>query len=85
MSFKAKKTGKVLSKLASKDIEVVSVPANVTHVFQPPDLTVNRDAKKSIKDQFTSRYLANVQSQLAIVCYQSNLSSSEEKLLTAKG
>ena len=43
--FKGQKTEKVLSKLTSKNIEVVNVPANMTHFFQPLDLTVNRDAK----------------------------------------
>ena len=62
--FKGQKTEKVLSKLASKNIEVISVPANMTHFFQPLDLTVNRLAKKFMKDQFTSWYSANVQSQL---------------------
>ena len=62
--FKGQKTKKVLSKLTSKNIEVVNVPANMTHFFQPLDLTVNRDAKKFTKDQFTSWYSANVQSQL---------------------
>ena len=50
--------------LASLNIEVVSVPANMTHFFQPLDLTVNREAKKFIKDQFTSWYSAQIQSQL---------------------
>ena len=39
--FKGQKTNKVLSKLATLNIEVVSVPANMTHFFQPLDLTVN--------------------------------------------
>ena len=50
--------------LASLNIEVVSVPANMTHFFQPLDLTVNREAKKFMKDQFTSWYSAQIQSQL---------------------
>ena len=62
--FKGQKTEKVLSKLTSKNIEVINVPANMTHFFQPLDLTVDRDAKKFMKDQFTSWYSVNVQSQL---------------------
>ena len=31
--------------LASLNIEVVSVPANMTHFLQPLDFTVNREAK----------------------------------------
>ena len=52
--FKGHKTNKVFFKLASLKIEVVSVPANMTHFFQPLDLTVNREAKTFMKDQFTS-------------------------------
>ena len=54
--FKDQKTNKVLSKLASLNIEAVSVPANMTHFFQPLDLTVNREAKTLMKDQVTSWY-----------------------------
>ena len=50
--------------LASLNIEVVSVPANMTHFLQPLDFTVNREAKKFIKDQFTSWCSAQIQSQL---------------------
>lgn len=39
--FQGPKAEKVLSKLASLNIVVVSVPANMTHFFQPLDLTVN--------------------------------------------
>ena len=62
--FKGQKTGKVLSKLAAMNIEVVSVPANMTHFFQPLDLTVNREAKKFMKDQFTAWYSAQIHTQL---------------------
>lgn len=46
------------------NIEVVSVPANMTHFFQPLDLTVNREAKKFMKDQFTAWYSAQIHTQL---------------------
>ena len=52
--FKGHKTNKVFFKLASLKIEVVSVPANMTHFFQQKNLTVNREAKTFMKDQFTS-------------------------------
>ena len=42
-------TERVLSKLASLNIEIVSVRANMTHFFQPLDLTVNGQAKKFCK------------------------------------
>ena len=62
--FKGQKTDKVLSKLASLNIEVVSVPANMTHFFQPLDLTVNGEAKRFMKDQFTMWYSAEIQKQM---------------------
>ena len=39
--FRGQKTAKVLKKLASLNIAIVSVPTNMTHFFQPLDLTVN--------------------------------------------
>ena len=62
--FRGQKTQRVLSKLSSLNIEVVSVPANMTHFFQPLDLTVNGPAKKFCKDKFTSWYSADVQRQI---------------------
>ena len=41
-------TEKVLTKLDSINCEFVPVPANMTHFFQPFDLTVNRSAKQFI-------------------------------------
>ena len=55
---------KPIFKLAAMNIEVVSVPANMTHFFQPLDLTVNREAKKFMKDQFTAWYSAQIHTQL---------------------
>ena len=62
--FKGQKTDEVLSKLASLNSEVVSVPANMTHFFQPLDLTVNGEAKRFMKDQFTMWYSAEIQKQM---------------------
>ena len=50
--------------LASLNIEIVSVPANMTHFFQPLDLTVNGQAKKFCKEKFTTWYSQEVQRQL---------------------
>ena len=62
--FKGQKTDKVLSKLASLNVEVVSVPANMTHFFQPLSLTVNGEAKRFMKDQFTNWYSAEIEKQM---------------------
>ena len=62
--FKGQKTDEVLSKLASLNSEVVSVPANMTHFYQPLDLTVNGEAKCFMKDQFTMWYSPEIQKQM---------------------
>lgn len=62
--FKGQKTEKVLSKLASLTIVFVSVPANVTHFFQPLDLSVNGEAKRFMKDKFTTWYYEEVHKQI---------------------
>ena len=46
------------------NIEVVSVPAILTHFLQPLDMTVNREVKKFMKDQFTAWYLVKIHTQL---------------------
>ncbi len=43
--FRGQMTDTVKSKLASLCIELVRVPANMTHFFQPLDFTVNGSAK----------------------------------------
>ena len=62
--FKRQKTEKVLSKLASLSIVVVSVPANMTLFFQPLNLTVNGEAKRFMKDKFTTWYPEEVHKQI---------------------
>jgi len=62
--FKGQKTEKVLSKPASLNIVVVFIPANMTHFFQPLDLTVNGGARRFMKEKFTTRYSEEVQKQI---------------------
>ena len=46
-------------------IELAPIPANMTHFFQPLDLTVNRSAKSLlIKKEFITYYSGSVQQQL---------------------
>lgn len=61
---RGQKTQKVCSKLSSLNIEVISVPANMTHFFQPLYLTVNGQAKKFCKNKFATWYSAQVQKQV---------------------
>lgn len=62
--FKGQKTAKVSKKLASLNITIVSVPAHMTHFFQPLDLTVIGEAKRFMKDKFTAWYSNEVKQQI---------------------
>ena len=52
--FRGQNTAKVLKKLVSLNIAIVSVPASVNHFFQPLNVTVNGEAKRFNKDKFTT-------------------------------
>ena len=58
--FKGQMTEAVKEKLSSYNIELVAVPANMTHFFQPLDLTVNGSAKKYMRKQFIVYYSSAV-------------------------
>ncbi len=62
--FKAQMTDKVKDKLKGLNIELVLVPANMTHFFQPLDLTVNGSAKTFMKNQFSKYYCNAVKTQI---------------------
>lgn len=62
--FKGQMTDRVKGKLTSLNIELVPVPANMTHFFQPLDLTVNGSAKKFARKEFITYYSTSVQQQL---------------------
>lgn len=62
--FKGQVTDKVKQMLTSLHIELVTVPANMTHFFQPLDLTVNGAAKHFMKKQFAVYYANAVKHQL---------------------
>ena len=51
--FRGQMTRPVLDLLKENDILLVRVPANMTHIFQSLDLTVNRSAKSFFKQKFT--------------------------------
>ena len=53
-----------MSKVSSMNVEAASVPANMAHFFKPLDLTVNREAKRFMKEEFAKRYAEEVQTQL---------------------
>lgn len=62
--FKGQMTDAVKSKLTSLAIDLVAVPANMTHFFQPLDLTVNGAAKKISSKEFIQYYSTRVPEQL---------------------
>lgn len=47
--FKGQMTDTIMEKLYSLNCEFVPVPANMTHFFQPLDLTVNEAAKNYMR------------------------------------
>ena len=57
-------TEEVKEQLAELNIECVYVPANMTHFFQPLDLTVNACAKQRMRKEFVTYYLNAVKQQL---------------------
>ena len=62
--FKGQMTQRVKDRLTSLNLELIPVPANMTHFFQPLDLTVNGSAKKFVRSQFTEYYSGDVKEQL---------------------
>ena len=62
--FKGQMTDRVQNRLKSLSLELVPVPANMTHFFQPLDLTVNRAAKNLTKKEFISYYSSVIQKGL---------------------
>ena len=62
--FRGQMTQPVLDMLKENSIFLVRVPANMTHLYQPLDLTVNRSAKAFFKRKFTEWYSNQIQRAL---------------------
>ena len=54
--FRGQTTNEVLECLEENHLLASKVPANMTHIYQPLDLTVNKSAKDITKRKFTSWY-----------------------------
>ena len=54
--FKGQMTPPVLELLKENNILLVKVPNNMTHLFQPLDLTVNSWAKNFVREKFAQWY-----------------------------
>ena len=64
--FKGQMTPMVLNFYKECNIEVVFVPANMTHLLQPLDLTVNGYVKKFTRGKFNSWYSSQIRNQLDV-------------------
>ena len=63
--FKGQKTRKVLDLIEANHCVNVYVPANLTHVFQVLDLTINGVAKSFLNRKFSEWYAEQVTQQMA--------------------
>ena len=62
--FTGQTTENMKEYIEENDCVIVYVPNNMTHYFQPLDLTVNAVAKHFLKDKFELRYANEVKKQL---------------------
>ena len=62
--FRGQMTERVLNLLKESNILFVKVPANMTHIFQPLDLSTNGWAKTFMKNKFALWYAEQIQIQL---------------------
>ena len=59
--FRGQMTEPVINILKEYNICLIKVSVNITGIFQPLDLTVNRSAKSLFKRKFTQWYLSQIQ------------------------
>ena len=64
--FRGQITDDVTSLLTKHNVHVVLVPANMTQLFQPLDLTVNKHCKSFLKRLFSTWFSQQIGSQLSI-------------------
>ena len=90
--FSAQMTKSVIDKMAENYIIFVKVPANMTRIFQPLDLTVNGSTKAFMKKRFTEWYSRRIVQELdsdknvdSIDIQLNYLTSSEGREITSNG
>ena len=62
--FRGQMTDRVLNLLKVNNIFIVKVPSNMTHIFQPLDLSTNGWAKTFMKNKFSLWYAEKIQMHL---------------------
>ena len=62
--FRGQMTTAVLNLLKANNILLVKVPNNMTHIFQPLDLTVNSWAKDFMREKFATWYAGKIKENL---------------------
>ena len=64
--FRGQIIDEVISLLRNNNIHYVLVPNNMTQLFQPQDLTVNKYCKSYLKRLFSERYAQQIENQLSL-------------------
>ena len=64
--FRGHITDSVISLLTDNNIHYVLVPNNMTQLFQPLDLTVNKHCKSYLKRLFSEWYAQQIENQLSL-------------------
>ena len=64
--FRGQITDDVISLLRDNNIHYVLVPNNMTQIFQPLDLTVNKHCKPYLKRLFLEWYAQQIKNQLSL-------------------
>ena len=62
--FKGPMTTTLLQKIASNNIQSVKVPSNLTHIYQPFDVTVNDATKQFMKRKFEDWYPGQIVTEM---------------------
>ena len=63
-AFRAQSTATVMEKVSSHGIQTVLVPANMTHLLPPLDLTTNASFKKLEKRSFSEYFSSSIMKEL---------------------
>jgi len=64
--FRGQITEEVTELLKKHNIFLVLVPSNMTHIFQPLDLTVNHHCKQFMRNLFTEWYSKQIEKELSL-------------------